>query len=165
MNCAIEDCSRRKHCRGWCEMHYQRWRRTGTPYGVGRLGRPRKVIKYGTVHSWLKRDRGPARNHPCVECGGLAEEWAYVGGAPDERTSELGCAYTPDLAYYVAKCVPCHRAADWVRRRVTVPQEIVDRWLAGEVIASLAREFGFHRVTLSRHLNKLTERPKGVVKA
>jgi len=28
--CSIEDCVKIAHCRGWCPMHYQRWRLTGS---------------------------------------------------------------------------------------------------------------------------------------
>lgn len=29
--CSIPDCEKAAHCRGWCSMHYQRWRTTGSP--------------------------------------------------------------------------------------------------------------------------------------
>lgn len=28
--CSIEDCEEDAHARGWCMLHYSRWRRTGT---------------------------------------------------------------------------------------------------------------------------------------
>ena len=31
MNCSIKNCSRSVECRGWCKMHYTRWRRHGDP--------------------------------------------------------------------------------------------------------------------------------------
>lgn len=31
MTCAVETCDRAPKTRGWCEMHYARWRRLGTP--------------------------------------------------------------------------------------------------------------------------------------
>lgn len=29
--CAVDDCDREIWCRGWCSVHYQRWRRHGDP--------------------------------------------------------------------------------------------------------------------------------------
>lgn len=34
--CSIFDCEVPVYGRGWCENHYARWRRTGSPSGVGR---------------------------------------------------------------------------------------------------------------------------------
>jgi hypothetical protein len=36
--CAVEECPRRAHCRGWCVRHYHRWRATGNP--LGKTGKP-----------------------------------------------------------------------------------------------------------------------------
>jgi DNA-binding CsgD family transcriptional regulator len=38
--CAVHDCQRPAITRGWCEMHYRRWRRHGDPLMVGTPGRP-----------------------------------------------------------------------------------------------------------------------------
>lgn len=69
---------------------------------------------YGTVHSRLRRDRGPASAAICADCGAAASEWSYRGGSADELTSPKG-KYTPDLSYYVPRCFPCHRALDQQR--------------------------------------------------
>lgn len=31
MTCSIEDCDRPVACRGWCGLHYERWRLHGSP--------------------------------------------------------------------------------------------------------------------------------------
>ena len=33
--CIVMDCGQAVHGRGLCSMHYNRWRRTGTPHSVG----------------------------------------------------------------------------------------------------------------------------------
>ena len=37
MRCAISDCPTDAVCRGWCQKHYVRWRRTGDPEKVLRV--------------------------------------------------------------------------------------------------------------------------------
>lgn len=44
--CSIEDCGRPTIARGWCTLHYQRWKKSGDPlaklpWAGGRQGRPR----------------------------------------------------------------------------------------------------------------------------
>ena len=34
--CTIDGCGSPAHARGWCDMHYRRWRRHGDPRGGGR---------------------------------------------------------------------------------------------------------------------------------
>lgn len=57
--CSIEGCERRHLARGWCQRHYERWKRHGTPL-IGRDSEdgPHKP--------------GPARL-PCARCGGPKE--------------------------------------------------------------------------------------------
>ena len=33
--CMVEGCDRNSHCRGWCKLHYERWRRLGSPTAPG----------------------------------------------------------------------------------------------------------------------------------
>lgn len=37
--CSFDGCARKHFGRGWCELHYGRWKRTGTPYLVDRAAR------------------------------------------------------------------------------------------------------------------------------
>src|SRR5260221_10996360 len=39
MECKEEGCSQSAVARGWCAMHYARWRKTGDPGSPGRLRR------------------------------------------------------------------------------------------------------------------------------
>lgn len=43
--CSIPDCDKPVHLRDWCNAHYIRWRRHGTPLGGGRVrGEPRQYF-------------------------------------------------------------------------------------------------------------------------
>lgn len=48
--CIIDECSNPAFARGWCEIHYGRWRRTGDPMLVRPAGR-RSKPKGRTLHS------------------------------------------------------------------------------------------------------------------
>lgn len=69
-------------------------------------------VTYTGAHRRVYVARGPASAHACSECGAAGRHWAYVGGAPDETTDELGRPYSGDPARYTPKCVPCHKNAD-----------------------------------------------------
>jgi hypothetical protein len=81
-------------------------RGAANPFWVG------AAATYDTVHNRLKRDRGPASSHECVDCGKAARDWSYDGGAPDERKAHGGQSYSPDPAFYSPRCRRCHRAHD-----------------------------------------------------
>lgn len=46
MNCSIEGCGKPLEARGWCGMHYARWRKYGDPY-------KRKRVENGAVRLWI----------------------------------------------------------------------------------------------------------------
>jgi hypothetical protein len=62
LTCSIEDCAKPKSVRGWCQMHYTRWRRQGDPT---------KVLKY--------RGSGPIPTacaiDGCERSGPYEREW------------------------------------------------------------------------------------------
>ena len=35
--CSVDECGRSVHARGWCLLHYERWRRSGDPVTPGRI--------------------------------------------------------------------------------------------------------------------------------
>lgn len=116
--CEVEDCDRLEKTYRMCAGHYARWGRHGTTYPEiplgGMFGRPRQVsISYRRAHSRLVEDRGPASTHPCG-CGQPGDEWAYLGGAADERTNSVGQAFSVDQKFYAPMCRSCHKRFDYV---------------------------------------------------
>lgn len=60
--CTIEGCDRKHKARGWCELHYGRWRFLGTPLGDPR--QPNHLANRAMVS-----EDGRSKN--CVKCGEL----------------------------------------------------------------------------------------------
>lgn len=114
--CTIEGCNRPHQARGWCNTHYQRWRIHGDSGFVLKVrGETGGVRTYEAQHQWLKKTRGPARSHRCVECGGRAAHWAYDHQDPDELlgpTHGRFLKYSTKAEHYQPMCVRCHWAFD-----------------------------------------------------
>lgn len=70
--------------------------------------------KYGAAHERVKSDKGPASQHPCVDCGHQAHHWSYNHDDPDELTADDlgGLPYSLNSACYSPRCVPCHKLFD-----------------------------------------------------
>jgi hypothetical protein len=103
-------------------MHLARWGKHGDPSVVGeRLGRPLKGDKpsYAAVHKRLER-AGRASERACVDCGGNASSWSYVGGCPNELREVvrgIDLAYSEDTNRYEPRCTSCHRKFDGAGNR------------------------------------------------
>ena len=76
-------------------------------------------IRYSTAHRRIAAQRGPAREHPCSNCGGEAHSWAYRGGSEKELVEDRGPSahvqivrYSPDPADYDPMCWGCHGRKD-----------------------------------------------------
>lgn len=129
--CSIDDCDRRHEARGWCRMHYVRWKTHGDPLKLGyptgdaspnkqRVGQahPRWVgdaASYTLAHQRVYAARGPASAHLCTECRGPATQWAYDNDDPNEKSgmnSGRICAYSTDVTHYDPMCTSCHKLAD-----------------------------------------------------
>jgi hypothetical protein len=81
------------------------------------------VPSYDGVHKRLAKDRGPATDHTCIDCGGSGEEWSLARDRVDvDRIlfSKNGRPYTADSNDYDPRCVACHRAFDGRRRQQTL---------------------------------------------
>lgn len=113
--CAVVGCANQVDELDWCKKHATRWRRHGDPATVlrGPEGPPlRDDVAYRTLHSRLTRRRGPASQHPCVDCGGPADHWSYNHAGRDERLNPDGLPYSPDLDAYDPRCAACHGTFD-----------------------------------------------------
>ena len=103
MTCSL--CDKPVVSRGWCHMHYVRWRRHGDP----NVRYPLRTADptYTTVHSRLKAIRGKASSYLCVDCGRQAQDWAYSKGG-----GEGGLPFSTDLNEYEPRCKMCHKKLD-----------------------------------------------------
>lgn len=80
---------------------------------------------YSSAHQRLRRAKGRAANHRCVDCGGPARTWSYRHGDPKELTEPhtlksgrvILLAYSLDPAQYEARCTSCHTKMDVALRR------------------------------------------------
>lgn len=77
------------------------------------MSRPRsKTVTLGMVHSRLRADRGRARDHDCVECGGRALDWAFQHTGAALRDPATGRWYSEDPDDYAPMCRSCHFKLD-----------------------------------------------------
>lgn len=84
---------------------------------TGKYATTKPVPKYEGAHGRLRLERGRAKEHDCVECGGPAHEWALKADATDLLFSELGArktltAYSLNFDDYQPMCRDCHKAYD-----------------------------------------------------
>lgn len=121
--CSVPDCGKPPSARGWCDTHYSRWRRRGDPLAPHGNLVSDDALTYRAAHKRLDRVRGKASSHACVDCGGQAAQWSYVGGQPDERRSPKGFPYSANPEAYVPRCVSCHKRLD-----DPVPIGLAYRW-------------------------------------
>lgn len=72
MECSIPDCAKPARARGWCGMHYERWRQHGDPtFRLREYGAGRRVTSAGYVEVWCP-------GHPQAMSHGYALEHRKV---------------------------------------------------------------------------------------
>ena len=77
MKCAITDCPTKAICRGWCQKHYTRWKRTGDPDKVIHAYRePPHLVR-------PKRDRWEERVDKSGDC------WLWTGAKTSHGYGQL----------------------------------------------------------------------------
>jgi hypothetical protein len=104
--CALKGCDRPHRSNGWCNMHYTRWRKWGTPLqsGPAQLSNRERLLNYVTVAEsgcWQWRHVHPD-GYSIVVLNGvrkMAHRAVYeelVGPIPDGATLDHTC-HTEDL--------------------------------------------------------------------
>ena len=120
--CSIDGCDRPHFAHGYCNSHDSRIRRRGEAAATVPLGSLARKDQpsVGGLHRRLARERGPAREQACIDCGGTAAEWSYNNADPAELIGEdhgVRLAYSLDVANYDPRCRPCHRRFDRQHRK------------------------------------------------
>ncbi|MEL7977398.1 hypothetical protein AAG589_16165 [Isoptericola sp. F-RaC21] len=73
------------------------------------------VVTYADAHWRVKRERGPARAHLCVDCGRPAAHCSYDHTDPAELVEPRyfgPAAYSLDVDCYEPRCASCHARVD-----------------------------------------------------
>ncbi len=115
--CSVEGCGKsiRGGGRGWCNAHYIRWSKTGSPTTPLPDHPPRwtgDAATYAAIHLRLRKTRGRAADQSCVTCGKEARHWSYDHADPAEIRDGRGIPYSLNLSHYQPMCQPCHRRFD-----------------------------------------------------
>lgn len=162
--CAVDGCDRPARSRGWCNTHYEYWRRR-QPHPLeprsqfGDAGPNWKGDDggYKAVHLRLRAQFGPASDHVC-SCGQPAQLWAYMHTDPSPRRSREGFPYSSDPSRYEPKCRRCHHRldrghAEHPAHELTEAQarEIYERRVVGrEKVIKLVAEYGVSESTIRK---------------
>lgn len=78
-----------------------------------------RVVGYRQAHRRVEAARGHASSYACEDCGRPAAEWSYSHGDPAELIALVNGKprrYSAESDFYVARCIPCHRAFDRAHR-------------------------------------------------
>ncbi len=129
--CRMADCGKPTKANRLCHTHYQRYLRTGDPLVVRPAGTTTSGeadrnwrgddIGYGAAHLRLRKAKGPAANHACVDCGGQAAHWSYDHRDPDElmRPGPRPYAFSTKPEHYEPRCAACHPTFDAAWRKAS----------------------------------------------
>ena len=119
-------------------------------YGEGHPAWKGDEVGYMAVHQRLRRGRGPAKSHQCIDCGKQAAHWSYDHSDPNPKIDEKNGPYSTDLDRYHPRCRPCHKIQDKNHSKVERNQVIRDMFLAGHSRQYLAELFGLHPVYINQ---------------
>ena len=126
-SCAVKDCENTDSEGIYCSMHAARMRRHGdtekvispseryAPSGEDNHKWKGSDVGYTAAHDRVRRARGSASNHDCVDCGEPAYHWSYDHECENEQVRfERGyyVSLSPYIDHYQPRCVPCHKRFD-----------------------------------------------------
>jgi hypothetical protein len=83
-----------------------------------RKARRKPAESHQQIHKRLVRDGGPARNHPCVDCGNPAKDWSHDCLTWENTAQEIlnrhgkRLVFSTDQSAYHPRCKPCHNRLD-----------------------------------------------------
>lgn len=85
-------------------------------FGGGVAATHSGTYSYKTAHALVVRRKGAAKNHRCVDCGGVAYDWSLRHDALETHLGNTGhgvlCRYSANPLDYEARCRTCHRRYD-----------------------------------------------------
>ena len=157
-----------------CSMHTARVERHGDPMAFTHQ-RDRNMPRGADHHSWVgdagsyenahqrvKRARGSATAHKCVDCGQNARHWSYDHKDPDERSGTKG-PYSLKVEHYEPRCVPCHKQMDVaiilatrpLCGRAIDPEDVRRLHAQGVRVTPMAKILGVDKQRLARKLDEL----------
>lgn len=118
--CSVPGCDAPHRAHGYCLNHGRHVEKGGHPDHVGDVVHHGEAngtwlgddCGYTAAHDRVRRRRGPAKSHACIDCGAPARHWSYNHRDPNERLHPDGYAYSADPAMYDPRCVPCHKRFD-----------------------------------------------------
>lgn len=112
-SCAVDGCDGVAKTRGWCVKHYARWVRHGDPTAIAvRHNWAGDTPTYRAMHKRIAHHRGAASRQDCIDCGGCAAHWSFVGVTATALRSPEGRAYSINIDDYRPRCVSCHKKLD-----------------------------------------------------
>lgn len=69
-------------------------------------------VGYTALHERVRRARGPARDHSCIDCHQPASEWSYDHLDPNGQVSAEGFPFSVKIEHYEPRCSSCHYRFD-----------------------------------------------------
>jgi len=83
ITCSIDGCERKRSSRGWCNTHYERWRRHGDPHFAGKFAARNCATPHDAFRAYMP---GVPPEDSCWEWTGCRDSEQYGVISHDYRT-------------------------------------------------------------------------------